>query len=140
MYVRDLEIKSRHYESECRRLGMLLQCYLAENHALRLSLHNNSQAFAASTTKQESAVLLLGEHCNSSSPFFSLLILPLLVCVFGFVYLSFNCSMAFLFLFLFLFLVFVSIFFLDLNCGKNHLKCWLAFKNPIDIKSCNISN
>ncbi|CAI9115318.1 OLC1v1016192C1 [Oldenlandia corymbosa var. corymbosa] len=66
MYVRDLEMKSRFYESECRRLGMLLQCYVAENHALRLSLHssNSSQAFGASTTRQESAVLLLGEQCS----------------------------------------------------------------------------
>ncbi|XP_027149364.1 bZIP transcription factor 60 [Coffea eugenioides] len=61
MYIKDLEIKSRYYEAECRRLGMLLQCYLAENHALRLSLNTTTttQAFDASTTKQESAVLIL---------------------------------------------------------------------------------
>uniref|UniRef100_A0A5B7AY99 Putative bZIP transcription factor 18 n=1 Tax=Davidia involucrata TaxID=16924 RepID=A0A5B7AY99_DAVIN len=58
MYVRDLEMKSRYLEGECRRLGMLLQCCSAENQALRLSLQN-SKAFDASMTKQESAVLLL---------------------------------------------------------------------------------
>lgn len=60
MYVRDLEMKSKYYEAECKRLGILLQCCLAENQALRLSFHN-SQAFDASRTKQESAVLLLGK-------------------------------------------------------------------------------
>ncbi|XP_052201152.1 bZIP transcription factor 60 [Diospyros lotus] len=58
MYVRDLELKSRYLEGECRRLGMLLQCCFAENQALRLSLQN-AKAFDASVTKQESAVLLL---------------------------------------------------------------------------------
>lgn len=60
MLVRDLEMKSKYYEAECKRLGNLLQCCLAENQALRFSLHN-SQAFDASRTKQESAVLLLGK-------------------------------------------------------------------------------
>ncbi|KAI3797136.1 hypothetical protein L1987_32389 [Smallanthus sonchifolius] len=54
MLVKDLEMKSRYYEGECRRLGSLLQWYMAENQALRFSLHSN-----ASMTKQESAVLLL---------------------------------------------------------------------------------
>ncbi|KAL7127928.1 hypothetical protein ABFS83_14G282700 [Erythranthe nasuta] len=58
MYVKDLEMKSKYYEAECRRLGNFLQCCLAENQALRLSLHNN-KAFDASMSKQESAVLLL---------------------------------------------------------------------------------
>ncbi|KAL8487136.1 hypothetical protein ACS0TY_023708 [Phlomoides rotata] len=58
MYVRDLELKSKYYEAECRRLGMVLQGCVAENQVLRLSLHN-SKAFDASMTKQESAVLLL---------------------------------------------------------------------------------
>jgi len=58
MYVRDLELKSRYLEGECRRLGHLLQCCYAENQALRLSLHSGS-AFGASATKQESAVLFL---------------------------------------------------------------------------------
>ena len=63
MYVRDLELKSRYLEGECRRLGHLLQCCYAENHALRLSLHSGS-AFGASATKQESAVLFLGMNHN----------------------------------------------------------------------------
>ncbi|XP_022867730.1 bZIP transcription factor 60-like [Olea europaea var. sylvestris] len=58
MYVKDLEMKSRYFEAECKRLGMLLNSCLAENQALRLSLHN-SKAVDASMTKQESAVLLL---------------------------------------------------------------------------------
>lgn len=70
MYVRDLELKSRYLEGECRRLGHLLQCCYAENQALRLSLHSGS-AFGASATKQESAVLLLGmNHQPSCSCFF----------------------------------------------------------------------
>lgn len=66
-YVRDLELKSKYFEGECKRLGMLLQFYLAENHALRYSLQNSKKAFDASVTKQESAVLLMGmticPHC-----------------------------------------------------------------------------
>ncbi|KAA8514754.1 hypothetical protein F0562_017933 [Nyssa sinensis] len=58
MYVRDLEMKSRYLEGECKRLGMLLQCCFAENQGLRLSLQK-SKAFDATMTKQESAVLLL---------------------------------------------------------------------------------
>ncbi|XP_073154175.1 uncharacterized protein [Henckelia pumila] len=58
MYLRDLELKSKYYEAECKRLGTLLQCCLAENQALRLSLHN-SKPYDASRNKQESAVLLL---------------------------------------------------------------------------------
>ncbi|OMP04034.1 hypothetical protein CCACVL1_02209 [Corchorus capsularis] len=57
LYVRDLEIKSKYLEGECRRLGRMLQCFVAENQALRLAL-NKGCAFDAST-KQESAVLLL---------------------------------------------------------------------------------
>lgn len=59
LYVKDLEMKSRYFEGECKRLGMLLNCVIAENQALRISL-NGSKAFDASMTKQESAVLLLG--------------------------------------------------------------------------------
>lgn len=74
MYVRDLELKSRYLEGECRRLGHLLQCCYAENQALRISLHSGS-AFGASATKQESAVLLLGmNHQPSCSCFFSIAI------------------------------------------------------------------
>ncbi|CAK9178117.1 unnamed protein product [Ilex paraguariensis] len=58
MYVKDLEMKSRYYEAECKRLGMVLQCCFAENQALRLSLQN-TKAFDAYRTKQESAVLVL---------------------------------------------------------------------------------
>ncbi|XP_075516680.1 uncharacterized protein LOC142551366 [Primulina tabacum] len=58
MYLKDLELKSKYCEAECKRLGTLLQCCLAENQALRLSLHN-SKAYDASRNKQESAVLLL---------------------------------------------------------------------------------
>ncbi|XP_061337341.1 bZIP transcription factor 60 [Gastrolobium bilobum] len=57
-YVKDLEMKSKFFEGECRRLGHLLQCCYAENHALRFSLQSRG-AFGASMTKQESAVLLL---------------------------------------------------------------------------------
>lgn len=59
MYVKDLEMKSKYLEGECRRLGRLLQCCYAENQALRVTMQM-SGAFGASTTKQESAVLLLG--------------------------------------------------------------------------------
>ncbi|KAL6562969.1 hypothetical protein OROHE_005556 [Orobanche hederae] len=58
LYVHDLEMKSKFYEAECRRLGHLLQCCVAENQALRFSLHN-SKVFDASVSRQESAVLLL---------------------------------------------------------------------------------
>lgn len=60
LYVRDLELKSRYFESECKRLGFVLQCCLAENQALRFSLQNSS-ANGVPMTKQESAVLLLGK-------------------------------------------------------------------------------
>ncbi|XP_050376123.1 bZIP transcription factor 60 [Argentina anserina] len=60
MYVTDLEMKSKYLEGECRRLGRLLQCCYAENHALRLSLQmGNACGRDVSGTKQESAVLLL---------------------------------------------------------------------------------
>ncbi|KAL6570048.1 hypothetical protein OROMI_014562 [Orobanche minor] len=58
LYVHDLEMKSKFYEAECRRLGHLLQCCVAENQALQYSLHN-SKVFDASVSRQESAVLLL---------------------------------------------------------------------------------
>ncbi|XP_038899022.1 bZIP transcription factor 60 [Benincasa hispida] len=58
MYLKDLEMKSKFLEAECRRLGRLLQCYCAENQALRFSLQMGG-ASGASLTKQESAVLLL---------------------------------------------------------------------------------
>ncbi|XP_021909722.1 bZIP transcription factor 60-like [Carica papaya] len=69
MYVRDLEMKSKYLEGECRRLGRLLQCFDAENQALRLSLHNGGSAFGTSWAKQESAVLLLGMNPGLSVPY-----------------------------------------------------------------------
>ncbi|KAJ1435966.1 Basic-leucine zipper domain [Sesbania bispinosa] len=60
MYVKNLEMKSRYYEGECKRLAHLLQCCYAENHALRLCLQSRG-AFGAPVTMQESAVLLLGK-------------------------------------------------------------------------------
>ncbi|CAM8917332.1 unnamed protein product [Rhodiola kirilowii] len=59
MYVKDLELKSRYLEGECRRLGRLLQCCYAENQDLRFRLHVGNGAAGAAVTKQESAVLLL---------------------------------------------------------------------------------
>nr|GEU53316.1 bZIP transcription factor 60 [Tanacetum cinerariifolium] len=53
-------MKSRYYEEECRRLGSVLQCFMAENQALRFSLHSsNLTSNTTSITKQESAVLFL---------------------------------------------------------------------------------
>ncbi|XP_059291916.1 bZIP transcription factor 50 [Lycium ferocissimum] len=79
LYVRDLELKSRYFESECKRLGFVLQCCLAENQALRFSLQNSS-ANGVSMTKQESAVLLLESLLLGSLLWFlgitCLLILP----------------------------------------------------------------
>lgn len=57
-YVKELEMKSRYMEAECRRLDRLLHCCYAENHMLRVSLHN-ATAFSGCMAKAESAVLLL---------------------------------------------------------------------------------
>ncbi|KAF1884623.1 hypothetical protein Lal_00028504 [Lupinus albus] len=65
LYVNDLEMKSKYFEGECRRLGYLLQCCYAENHALRLCLQSRGAAFGAPMTEQESAVLLMGKACES---------------------------------------------------------------------------
>ncbi|KAH7530546.1 hypothetical protein JRO89_XSUnG0020700 [Xanthoceras sorbifolium] len=73
MYVKDLEMKSRYLEGECRRLGRLLQCVLAENQSLHYSLQKGN-ALGASSAKQESAVLLLGMHYKSSSARFHFII------------------------------------------------------------------
>ncbi|XP_039171876.1 bZIP transcription factor 50 [Eucalyptus grandis] len=54
-FVKDLEVKSKYLEGECRRLGRLLQCVMAENQALRFNSQNS--ACGASVSKQESAVL-----------------------------------------------------------------------------------
>lgn len=69
MYVKDLEMKSKFLEGECRRLGRLLQCYCAENQALRFSLQMGG-ASGVSMTKQESAVLLLGTVIFSFAPYY----------------------------------------------------------------------
>ncbi|KAI3969657.1 hypothetical protein MKX01_020218 [Papaver californicum] len=53
MYVKELEMKSRYLESECKRLQHLLHCCYAENHNLHL------QIGASMAAKQESAVLFL---------------------------------------------------------------------------------
>ncbi|GAV65812.1 bZIP_1 domain-containing protein [Cephalotus follicularis] len=80
-YVRDLEMKSKYMEAECRRLGRLLQSCLAENQFLRVSLQNGN-AFGASSAKQESAVLLLESLLLGSLLWFlgimCLFILPIL--------------------------------------------------------------
>lgn len=85
--MRDLEMKTKYLEGECRRLGMLLQCCCAENQALRLSLQN-AKAFDASMTKQESAVLLLGMKHDPPLPspalpflYFSLYTAIMLLCL-----------------------------------------------------------
>ncbi|KAA3463779.1 bZIP transcription factor 60-like protein [Gossypium australe] len=36
MYVKDLEMKSRYLEEECRRLSRVLQCFIVENQALQI--------------------------------------------------------------------------------------------------------
>ncbi|KAJ6680844.1 BASIC-LEUCINE ZIPPER TRANSCRIPTION FACTOR F-RELATED [Salix koriyanagi] len=58
MHVRDLEVKSRYLEGECRRLDRLLQCFIAENHALRLCLQRGG-ATGVTSARQESAVLVM---------------------------------------------------------------------------------
>jgi hypothetical protein len=57
-YVKDLEVKSKYLEGECRRLGRMLQCMVAENQTLRYNLQC-SNAYGVPMTKQESAVLML---------------------------------------------------------------------------------
>ncbi|RID49762.1 hypothetical protein BRARA_H00540 [Brassica rapa] len=57
-YVTDLEKKSKYLERECMRLGRMLDCFVAENHSLRLCLQKGG-GNASMMTRQESAVLLL---------------------------------------------------------------------------------
>eukprot|EP00262_Sarcandra_glabra_P004611 TRINITY_DN1573_c0_g1_i4.p1 TRINITY_DN1573_c0_g1~~TRINITY_DN1573_c0_g1_i4.p1 ORF type:complete len:320 (-),score=61.56 TRINITY_DN1573_c0_g1_i4:142-1101(-) len=59
MYVRDLEMKSKFLEGECRRLGNILQSYVMENQALHHILQKTRPSGGVSSTKQESAVLSL---------------------------------------------------------------------------------
>ncbi|XP_058073347.1 bZIP transcription factor 50 [Magnolia sinica] len=56
LYVRDLELKSRYLEAECKRLEYALRCCVAENQILHQRLHNE-KGLGVSVTKQESAVL-----------------------------------------------------------------------------------
>ncbi|KAL5984993.1 hypothetical protein ACLOJK_038830 [Asimina triloba] len=57
LYVRDLELKSRFLEGECKRLEYALRCSVAENQILYQRLQNE-KGLDASVPKQESAVLL----------------------------------------------------------------------------------
>lgn len=75
-YVKELEMKSRYYEAEFRRLGSMLQCFMAENQALRFYLHSSKLTFeTTSITKQESVVLFLGMLCVMLGPCIFLLLL-----------------------------------------------------------------
>lgn len=58
LYVRDLELKNKYLESECRRLEYLLHCCTAENLALHQHLQKGRMAVACGA-KQESAVLFM---------------------------------------------------------------------------------
>ncbi|MQM21619.1 hypothetical protein Taro_054662 [Colocasia esculenta] len=60
LYVRDLEVKSKFLESECRRLQNALNCCASENIALRQCLQK-ANALGAPLAKQESAVLFVGK-------------------------------------------------------------------------------
>ncbi|WVZ79375.1 hypothetical protein U9M48_026957 [Paspalum notatum var. saurae] len=73
-YIKDLETKSKFLEAECRRLSYALQCYAAENMALRQSLLKD-RPVGAPTAKQESAVL------TETLPLVSLLWLVSIVCL-----------------------------------------------------------
>ncbi|GKB94690.1 bZIP transcription factor 60, partial [Tanacetum coccineum] len=67
-YVKELEMKSKYYEEECRRLESVLQCFMAENQALRFSLHSsNLTSNTTSITKQESVVLFLAARLSKST-------------------------------------------------------------------------
>lgn len=80
LYMKDLEMKSKYLEGECRRLGRLLQCCYAENQALRVTLQMGG-AFGASATKQESAVLLMGMNCQQNNSLHTIF-LHIMPCVF----------------------------------------------------------
>lgn len=74
-YVKDLEVKSKYLEAECRRLSYALQCCAAENVALRQSMLKD-RPVGAPTAMQESAVL------TETLPLVSLLWLVSIVCLF----------------------------------------------------------
>ncbi|KAJ3707888.1 hypothetical protein LUZ61_011593 [Rhynchospora tenuis] len=62
-YIKDLEMKNRFLESECKRLNYTLQCFMSENMALRQTLHSKEIAAGkgkkphADVAMRESAVL-----------------------------------------------------------------------------------
>ncbi|KAK8936812.1 bZIP transcription factor 60 [Platanthera zijinensis] len=60
MYTKDLEMKSKYLESECRRLDNLLRCYMVENSVLRQSLQFQKERICgASMAKQENYSLTI---------------------------------------------------------------------------------
>jgi hypothetical protein len=61
IYVKELEMKSKYLEAECRRLSYALQCHAAENMVLRQSLLKD-RPVGAPTAMQESAVLTGKAH------------------------------------------------------------------------------
>lgn len=62
IYIKNLEVKNKHMEMECRRLDYTLRCCMAENLALRQSLQfRKNRSCGASVAKQESAVLFMGK-------------------------------------------------------------------------------
>lgn len=75
-YVKDLEMKSKYLEAECRRLCYALQYYAAENMALHQRLQNG-KVIGASVAKQESAVLFVGKITCDSDCFQPLFLLSL---------------------------------------------------------------
>ncbi|KAL6888343.1 hypothetical protein ACP4OV_009369 [Aristida adscensionis] len=75
LYVKDLEMKSKYLEAECCRLSYALQCFAAENVALRQRLLKD-RPVGAPTATQESAVL------TETLPLVSLLWLVSFVCLF----------------------------------------------------------
>ncbi|XP_073001106.1 bZIP transcription factor 50 [Typha latifolia] len=58
MYIKELEMKSKYLESECRRLNYALQCCAAENMALHQSLQKERLSDDL-LAKQESAALFV---------------------------------------------------------------------------------
>ena len=71
-YIKELEMKSRFLESECKRLNYSLQCFMSENMVLRQALQSKEIAAAgkgkkphcADVAMRESAVLFLGNYLN----------------------------------------------------------------------------
>ncbi|KAG6472957.1 bZIP transcription factor 50-like [Zingiber officinale] len=76
IYLKELEMKSKYMEAECRRLDYALQCCAAENLALRQCLQKEKR-FDVAAAKQESAVLF-----EESLPLGSLLWLASIICLF----------------------------------------------------------